>query len=213
LLTKAYSTSNLELGPAGWTTLWPRFIPLSNHTSRRINLCADLSDGKVCRRKGTCGDVIFCHWRQPPPPWRPRAAGRPPRLARPRRRFTPESGSSRWGLRRRSRRPPPGAIPRRLRGLPRCRAVMELRMRFVPYLHAAFVRYRREGLPPFRALVEMGRRRQLRLSRALGRGAGAALRNHRLEAHRVKCGVQNAECGVRITLRTPHSALPTPHCC
>lgn len=30
---------------------------------------------------------------------------------------------------------------------------MELRMRFVPYLHAAFVRYRREGLPPFRALV------------------------------------------------------------
>lgn len=35
----------------------------------------------------------------------------------------------------------------------RCRAVMELRMRFVPYLHAAFVRYRREGLPPFRALV------------------------------------------------------------
>ncbi|PTY04978.1 glycoside hydrolase [Opitutaceae bacterium EW11] len=35
----------------------------------------------------------------------------------------------------------------------RCRAVLELRMRFVPYLHAAFVRYHREGLPPFRALV------------------------------------------------------------
>lgn len=34
-----------------------------------------------------------------------------------------------------------------------CRAVMELRMRFIPYLHAAFVRYQREGLPPFRALV------------------------------------------------------------
>jgi alpha-D-xyloside xylohydrolase len=34
-----------------------------------------------------------------------------------------------------------------------CRAVMELRMRLIPYLHAAFVRYRREGLPPFRALV------------------------------------------------------------
>ena len=35
----------------------------------------------------------------------------------------------------------------------KCRAVMELRMRLIPYLHAAFVRYRREGLPPFRALV------------------------------------------------------------
>ena len=34
-----------------------------------------------------------------------------------------------------------------------CRAVMELRMRLIPYLHAAFVRYHREGLPPFRALV------------------------------------------------------------
>ena len=34
-----------------------------------------------------------------------------------------------------------------------CRSVMELRMRLIPYLHAAFVRYRREGLPPFRALV------------------------------------------------------------
>ncbi len=34
-----------------------------------------------------------------------------------------------------------------------CRTIMELRMRLVPYLHAAFVRYRREGVPPFRALV------------------------------------------------------------
>ena len=34
-----------------------------------------------------------------------------------------------------------------------CRAVMELRMRLIPYIHAAFVRYHREGLPPFRALV------------------------------------------------------------
>jgi alpha-D-xyloside xylohydrolase len=34
-----------------------------------------------------------------------------------------------------------------------CRAIMELRMKFLPYLHAAFVRYHREGLPPFRALV------------------------------------------------------------
>jgi alpha-D-xyloside xylohydrolase len=34
-----------------------------------------------------------------------------------------------------------------------CRAVMQLRMQLIPYLHAAFVRYRREGLPPFRALV------------------------------------------------------------
>lgn len=35
----------------------------------------------------------------------------------------------------------------------KCRAAMELRMRLVPYLHAAFVRYHRQGLPPFRALV------------------------------------------------------------
>jgi alpha-D-xyloside xylohydrolase len=35
----------------------------------------------------------------------------------------------------------------------RCRAVMELRMQLLPYLHAAFVRYHREGIPPFRALV------------------------------------------------------------
>lgn len=34
-----------------------------------------------------------------------------------------------------------------------CRAVIELRMRLIPYLHAAFVRYHREGLPPFRALL------------------------------------------------------------
>lgn len=34
-----------------------------------------------------------------------------------------------------------------------CRAVVELRMQFIPYLHAAFVRYHQEGLPPFRALV------------------------------------------------------------
>lgn len=33
------------------------------------------------------------------------------------------------------------------------RAVMELRMRLIPYLHAAFVHYHRAGLPPFRALV------------------------------------------------------------
>jgi alpha-D-xyloside xylohydrolase len=34
-----------------------------------------------------------------------------------------------------------------------CRSILELRMRFLPYLHAAFVRYQLEGLPPFRALV------------------------------------------------------------
>jgi alpha-D-xyloside xylohydrolase len=34
-----------------------------------------------------------------------------------------------------------------------CREVLELRMRLIPYLHAAFVRYHREGMPPFRALV------------------------------------------------------------
>ena len=34
-----------------------------------------------------------------------------------------------------------------------CREVMELRMKLVPYLHSAFVRYQREGVPPFRALV------------------------------------------------------------
>ncbi|WP_199226856.1 glycoside hydrolase family 31 protein [Opitutus sp. ER46] len=35
----------------------------------------------------------------------------------------------------------------------RVRALAELRMRLVPYLHAAFVRYAGEGLPPFRPLV------------------------------------------------------------
>lgn len=34
-----------------------------------------------------------------------------------------------------------------------CREVLKLRMRMIPYLHAAFVRYSKEGLPPFRALV------------------------------------------------------------
>jgi alpha-D-xyloside xylohydrolase len=34
-----------------------------------------------------------------------------------------------------------------------CRSILELRMRFLPYLHAAFMRYQVEGLPPFRALV------------------------------------------------------------
>jgi len=34
-----------------------------------------------------------------------------------------------------------------------CRGLLELRMKFIPWLEAAFVRYHREGLPPFRALV------------------------------------------------------------
>ncbi len=34
-----------------------------------------------------------------------------------------------------------------------CRTIMELRMGLIPYLHAAFHRYRRDGMPPFRALV------------------------------------------------------------
>lgn len=34
-----------------------------------------------------------------------------------------------------------------------CRRLIELRMRLVPYLYAAFVRYHKQGLPPFRALV------------------------------------------------------------
>jgi alpha-D-xyloside xylohydrolase len=34
-----------------------------------------------------------------------------------------------------------------------CRSALELRMRFLPLIHAAFVRYQREGLPPFRAMV------------------------------------------------------------
>ncbi|MDD5350594.1 MAG: glycoside hydrolase family 31 protein [Chthoniobacteraceae bacterium] len=35
----------------------------------------------------------------------------------------------------------------------RCRGILELRMRLIPYLHAAFFRYWRDGIPPFRALV------------------------------------------------------------
>lgn len=34
-----------------------------------------------------------------------------------------------------------------------CRKLIELRMRLVPYLYAAFVRYHKQGVPPFRALV------------------------------------------------------------
>lgn len=34
-----------------------------------------------------------------------------------------------------------------------CRDLLELRMKFIPYLQSAFARYYREGLPPFRALV------------------------------------------------------------
>ena len=34
-----------------------------------------------------------------------------------------------------------------------CREIIEWRMRLLPYIHAAFVRYHRTGLPPFRALV------------------------------------------------------------
>ncbi|MCE0498245.1 MAG: glycoside hydrolase family 31 protein [Methylacidiphilales bacterium] len=35
----------------------------------------------------------------------------------------------------------------------KCRAVLELRMRLIPYLHGAFYRYAKEGIPPFRPLV------------------------------------------------------------
>ena len=35
----------------------------------------------------------------------------------------------------------------------KCREVIELRMKLVPYIHSAFVRYQKEGVPPFRALV------------------------------------------------------------
>ncbi len=35
----------------------------------------------------------------------------------------------------------------------RCREIIRLRMRFVPYLYSAYVRYMREGITPFRALV------------------------------------------------------------
>lgn len=34
-----------------------------------------------------------------------------------------------------------------------CRSLLQLRMQFIPWLQAAFVRYHREGLPPFRALA------------------------------------------------------------
>jgi alpha-D-xyloside xylohydrolase len=34
-----------------------------------------------------------------------------------------------------------------------CRKVLQLRMRFIPYLQAAFARYFQEGIPPIRALV------------------------------------------------------------
>ena len=34
-----------------------------------------------------------------------------------------------------------------------CRNLIELRMRLIPYLHAAFVKYYKEGIPPFRALI------------------------------------------------------------
>lgn len=34
-----------------------------------------------------------------------------------------------------------------------CREVIELRMKLIPYIHAAFVRYKQHGIPPFRALV------------------------------------------------------------
>lgn len=35
----------------------------------------------------------------------------------------------------------------------KCREIIELRMKFIPHIHAAFVRYNQTGLPPFRALV------------------------------------------------------------
>lgn len=35
----------------------------------------------------------------------------------------------------------------------KCREIIELRMKLVPYIHAAFVRYNQLGIPPFRALV------------------------------------------------------------
>ena len=34
-----------------------------------------------------------------------------------------------------------------------CREIIELRMKLIPHIHAAFVRYKRHGIPPFRALV------------------------------------------------------------
>ena len=35
----------------------------------------------------------------------------------------------------------------------RCRAILEMRMRLIPYLYASFAEYRRSGLPPVRAMV------------------------------------------------------------
>lgn len=35
----------------------------------------------------------------------------------------------------------------------KCRDIIELRMKLVPYIHTAFVRYQQQGIPPFRALV------------------------------------------------------------
>lgn len=34
-----------------------------------------------------------------------------------------------------------------------CRELINLRMQLIPYLHSAFVKYHKEGIPPFRALV------------------------------------------------------------
>lgn len=34
-----------------------------------------------------------------------------------------------------------------------CREIIELRMKLIPYFHAAFVNYHQQGIPPFRALV------------------------------------------------------------
>ena len=34
-----------------------------------------------------------------------------------------------------------------------CREIIELRMKLIPHIHAAFVRYHQQGIPPFRALV------------------------------------------------------------
>jgi alpha-D-xyloside xylohydrolase len=34
-----------------------------------------------------------------------------------------------------------------------CREIIELRMKLIPYIHAAFVRYKKEGIPAFKALV------------------------------------------------------------
>lgn len=34
-----------------------------------------------------------------------------------------------------------------------CRDIIELRMKLLPYIHAAFVQYKKKGIPPFRALI------------------------------------------------------------